>query len=303
MATLSVIRRWALRERLSIREIARRTGLSRNTIKKYLAAGVVEPRYAKRVSPSKLDAVRRQAGHVADRARRRKSRKQQRTIKQMHADLVALGFDRLLRPRSRLRASMACTPARSRANHRPRQLRAPDLRPRRSLPVRLERRLGRRCRRTHEAAGRALQAQPQPRVPAARLPAANARDAVRRPQPRLRGVRRCAPARHLRQHEDGRGQGAPRQGARHQPALCGDGQPLPVRARVLQPGRGLGEGPGREERARCAAPAVATGAGVRQPGCLERLARSTLQGAVDPDRAQQAARHRGRRVGRRASVP
>ena len=55
MATLSVIRRWALREQLSIREIARRTGLSRNTIKKYLRAEAVEPRYAKRISPSKLD--------------------------------------------------------------------------------------------------------------------------------------------------------------------------------------------------------------------------------------------------------
>jgi len=34
VATLSVIGRWALREQLSIREIASRTGLSRNTIKK-----------------------------------------------------------------------------------------------------------------------------------------------------------------------------------------------------------------------------------------------------------------------------
>ncbi|KJA08767.1 hypothetical protein RP29_20215, partial [Acidovorax temperans] len=55
VATLSVIRRWALREQLSIREIARRTGLSRNTIRKYLRAGEAEPHYAKRVSPSKLD--------------------------------------------------------------------------------------------------------------------------------------------------------------------------------------------------------------------------------------------------------
>ena len=55
MATLSVIRRWALREQLSIREIARRSGLSRNTIKKYLAAGAVEPRYSERTNSSKLD--------------------------------------------------------------------------------------------------------------------------------------------------------------------------------------------------------------------------------------------------------
>lgn len=42
MATLGVIRRWALREQMSIREIARRTDLSRNTVKKYLRAGELE---------------------------------------------------------------------------------------------------------------------------------------------------------------------------------------------------------------------------------------------------------------------
>ena len=40
MAFLSIIRRWALREHLSIREIARRTKLSRNTIRSYLRSGV-----------------------------------------------------------------------------------------------------------------------------------------------------------------------------------------------------------------------------------------------------------------------
>lgn len=36
MGLLNVIRRMALREKLPIREIARRTGLLRDTIKKYL---------------------------------------------------------------------------------------------------------------------------------------------------------------------------------------------------------------------------------------------------------------------------
>jgi DNA-binding IclR family transcriptional regulator len=42
---LSVIRRWRHREGLAIREISRRTGLSRNTIRKYLATDIVEPKY------------------------------------------------------------------------------------------------------------------------------------------------------------------------------------------------------------------------------------------------------------------
>ena len=52
MALLSVIRRWHFREKLSIREISRRTKLSRNTISKYLNCGVTKPRYPKRHSPS-----------------------------------------------------------------------------------------------------------------------------------------------------------------------------------------------------------------------------------------------------------
>ena len=92
VATLSVIRRWALREHLSLREIARRTGLSRNTIKKYLRAGEAEPRYAKRVSPSRLDPfAEKLSGWL--KTETGKSRKQRRTVKQMHADLAALGYD------------------------------------------------------------------------------------------------------------------------------------------------------------------------------------------------------------------
>ncbi len=42
MGRLNVIRRIALREKRPIRETARRTGLSRNTIKKHLRAGTIE---------------------------------------------------------------------------------------------------------------------------------------------------------------------------------------------------------------------------------------------------------------------
>jgi transposase len=55
MGFLSVIRRWALREGMPIREIARRTGLPRNTIKKYLREGAVEPKFKTPNRPSKLD--------------------------------------------------------------------------------------------------------------------------------------------------------------------------------------------------------------------------------------------------------
>ncbi|MCM0753093.1 XRE family transcriptional regulator [Brucella pseudogrignonensis] len=45
MGLLNIIRRTALREKQSIREISRRTGLSRNTITKYLNAGTIEPTF------------------------------------------------------------------------------------------------------------------------------------------------------------------------------------------------------------------------------------------------------------------
>ena len=91
VAILSVIRRWALREQLSIREISRRTGLSRNTIRMYLRSDVAEPSYAKRMSSSKLDpfATKLSAWLKTEATR---SRKQRRTIKQMHLNLQSLGY-------------------------------------------------------------------------------------------------------------------------------------------------------------------------------------------------------------------
>src|SRR3954471_20108271 len=92
MALLSVIRRWAFRDGMPIREIARRTGLSRNTIRKYLRAGTVEPKFKVPDRPSKLDPFAETlSGWLRIEAGR--PRKQTRTAKQMHADLVALGYE------------------------------------------------------------------------------------------------------------------------------------------------------------------------------------------------------------------
>ena len=92
MGFLKVIRKWALRDKMPIREIARRTGISRNTIKKYLREGIVEPAFQTPDRPSKLDPYAKQltAWLVSD---QRKSRKERRTAKLMHADLVKLGYD------------------------------------------------------------------------------------------------------------------------------------------------------------------------------------------------------------------
>jgi transposase len=92
MALLSVIRRWHFREGMPIREIERRTGLSRNTIRKYLRSGALEPKFKLADRPSKLDPfAEKLTGWLKIEAG--KSRKQKRTAKQMHADLVALGYD------------------------------------------------------------------------------------------------------------------------------------------------------------------------------------------------------------------
>ena len=92
MALLSVIRRWHFREHLSIREICRRTGLSRNTIRKYLRSEGVEPVFKVPDRPSKLDPFAdRLAAWLKTEAK--KPRKQKRTLKQLHVELMSLGYD------------------------------------------------------------------------------------------------------------------------------------------------------------------------------------------------------------------
>ncbi len=83
VATLNVIRRWARREQMSIREISRHTGLARGTVKKYLRSDETEPTYARRLSPSKLDPyAEKLASWLGIEAT--KSRKQRRNLKQIY---------------------------------------------------------------------------------------------------------------------------------------------------------------------------------------------------------------------------
>lgn len=92
MALLSIIRRWHLRDHLSIREIARRTGLSRNTVRKYLRSGAVEPKFKVPERSSRLDPYAERLSAWLKREMGR-PRKQKRTLRQLHTDLVALGYD------------------------------------------------------------------------------------------------------------------------------------------------------------------------------------------------------------------
>jgi transposase len=91
MELLSAIRRWHHRDRIAIREIERRTGLSRNTIRKYLRSDAVEVRFKVPERPSRLDPF---ADKLSEwlRVEAGKGRKGRRTVRRIHADLVALGY-------------------------------------------------------------------------------------------------------------------------------------------------------------------------------------------------------------------
>ena len=68
---------------MSIREISRRTGLARNTVKKYLRSDENEPTYAKRARPSKLDPYAEKLATWLG-VEATKSRKQRRNLRQIY---------------------------------------------------------------------------------------------------------------------------------------------------------------------------------------------------------------------------
>src|SRR5450830_834440 len=92
VALLGIIRRWHIRDQVPLREIARRLGISRNTVRRYLRAEITEPTYPERQSPSAIDKYAFQLSAML-KTEAAKSRKQRRTLKQVHMDLKELGFE------------------------------------------------------------------------------------------------------------------------------------------------------------------------------------------------------------------
>ncbi|MDB5978149.1 MAG: transposase [Nevskia sp.] len=75
VALLGIIRRWYIRDPL--REIARRLGISRNTVRRYLRAEITEPTYPERQSPGAIDKYAFQLSAML-KTEAAKSRKQRR---------------------------------------------------------------------------------------------------------------------------------------------------------------------------------------------------------------------------------
>ena len=92
VALLGIIRRWHLRDQIPLREIARRLGISRNTVRRYLRSETTEPSYAERRSSSGLDKYSVQLSAWL-KAETTKPRKQRRNLKQIHEDLKELGYE------------------------------------------------------------------------------------------------------------------------------------------------------------------------------------------------------------------
>ena len=92
MDMLGKVRRMKMRDKLSISEIAKRTGLARNTVKGWLRApGDVIPKYRRRCDPRKLTAY--EAALImalkADRLRHKDAR---RTGRALFVQITAQGY-------------------------------------------------------------------------------------------------------------------------------------------------------------------------------------------------------------------
>jgi transposase len=92
VSMLAKIRRMRLREGLPIREISRRTGLSKNTVKQWLRReGVTEPKYPKRTTKSVLDPWTQHL-EAALRTDEHRPARDRRTAKALFEQIRAMGY-------------------------------------------------------------------------------------------------------------------------------------------------------------------------------------------------------------------
>ena len=241
MDMIGKVRRMKLRDQLSDGEICRRTGLARNTVKKWLKApGDITPKYERKKADGKLtpfvpvlEQALRTDGHRAKHARR--------SGRALFAQIQAQGyrggysavtdFIRAWREESVKDPTKAFVPLSFELGEHSVRLSEEGL-----LVIIY------RMQVAHEAVR-------QRGVLAGGLPQPGPRDAVRCPHALVRGAGRRGPPGHLRQHEDGGGQGQEGQGPRGQRPLCRHVRALPVRCGLLQPRQRLGEGARGEGRA------------------------------------------------------
>jgi transposase len=93
MAMIGKVRRMHFRENKTVREIARATSLSRNTVRKYLRVEQVdEPRYRRGVMPTKLTPFH-EAIVQALKVDARRPKRERRTARALHKELKAAGYD------------------------------------------------------------------------------------------------------------------------------------------------------------------------------------------------------------------
>ena len=92
MEMMGKVRRMKLRDQLSNSEIARRTGLSRNTVKKWLLApGDRAPKYQRERGPTKLRAFEATLVQALE-ADARRPKHARRTARSLLAHLQAQGY-------------------------------------------------------------------------------------------------------------------------------------------------------------------------------------------------------------------
>jgi transposase len=93
MDMIGKVKRLYCRDRISLSEIARRTGLSRNTVKKWVKAPVdVEPHYRRGVVVGKLSAFEPGLEQMLE-ADARRVKRERRTAKALYVELKALGYE------------------------------------------------------------------------------------------------------------------------------------------------------------------------------------------------------------------